>query len=303
MVITYNRRKQGLEYLKTRIGPCLIKIMGKEDLNLELHPNTIYQQMINDQEMETGQKSTLERTITEEQAMQNEFVSNTISKRLKELQDICQMILDNILTSLDDLPYGMRWIYKQLRDLATKTLLDATKDDIQALLIYFVFYRFINLAIVVPDMLNFDIEIPGVARKNLTTVSKVLTHVFNFREFHANEKSLVVLNDFIIRSRPQLMRYLDDLPRVEDPEDYFKVNRSMELTHQTKPMISISLHEIYNTHQIVAKHLDQVAPEKEDPLRQIMFDLGPPPEIIGDDDRKIQLTLTNRFKVEEKSEI
>jgi len=78
------------------------------------------------------------------------------------------------------------------------------------------------------------------------------------------------------------------------------------MTNQTKPVISISLHEIYNTHQLIAKHLDALAPEKEDPLRQIMVDLGPPPEsITEEDDREIQLTLTNRFKVEveEESEI
>jgi Ras GTPase-activating-like protein IQGAP2/3 len=102
------------------------------------------------------------------------------------------------------------------------------------------------------------------------------------------------------------MRYFDDLPRVEEPEDYLQVNRYMELTHQTKPVISISLHEIYNTHSLVAKHIDGLAPEKEDPLRQIMLDLGPPPEqVTEEDDREIQLTLTNRFKVEveEESEI
>jgi hypothetical protein len=79
----------------------------------------------------------------------------------------------------------------------------------------------------------------------------------------------------------------------------------MELTQQSKPVITISLNEIYNTHTLVTKHLDALAPDKEDPLRQVMVDLGPPPAVIEDDDRDIQLTLTNRFKVEveEESEI
>jgi len=100
------------------------------------------------------------------------------------------------------------------------------------------------------------------------------------------------------------MRYFDDLPRVEEPEDYLQVNRYMELTHQSKPVIYISLHEIYNTHQLVAKHLDQLAPDKEDPLRKIMIDLGPPPTetISEEDDREIQMTLTNRFTVEDEEE-
>jgi len=140
-------------------------------------------------------------------------------------------------------------------------------------------------------------------------IAKVLTNVFNFREFGENEKSMRHLNDFISKTKPALMRYFDDLPRVGDPEDHLQVNKYMELTHQTKPVISISLHEIYNTHRLLTKHLEQLAPEKEDPLRQILVDLGPAPEAPkegeAEDDREIQLTLTNRFKVEveEESEI
>jgi len=68
------------------------------------------------------------------------------------------------------------------------------------------------------------------------------------------------------------------------------------------------MHEIYNTHRLVQQHLDKLAPEKEDPLRQVLTDLGPPPETSSsaeEDDREIQLTLTSRFKVEveEESEI
>jgi len=137
-------------------------------------------------------------------------------------------------------------------------------------------------------------------------IAKVLQNVFNFRDFSATDKHMIPLNEFIAKSKPSLIRYIDDLPRVEDPEDYLQVNRYMELTHQTKPVISISLPEMYNTHKLVAQHLEQLAPEKEDPLRQILIDLGPPPETINEeDDRDIQLTLTNRFKVEveEESEI
>jgi len=77
------------------------------------------------------------------------------------------------------------------------------------------------------------------------------------------------------------------------------VNKYMELTQKTKPVILISLHEISATHHLVLQNLDALA-EKDDELRVIMKDLGDaPPEIPEEDDREIQLTLTsNRFKVE-----
>jgi len=132
---------------------------------------------------------------------------------------------------------------------------------------------------VTPDAYNIvEGDIPAIARKNLVFIAKVLTNVFNFREFGENEKAMKQMNEFIGRSKSSLMRYFDDLPRVGDPEDFLQVNKYMELTHQTKPVISISLHEIYNTHRLLAQHLEQLAPEKEDPLRQILVDLGPAPD-------------------------
>jgi len=293
--------------LRKTLQPMLLKLMDNTEMNLDLTPLLIYQQMINEEEAKTGEKSKLERRVTEEQALENPKVRTMLDARVKELESICQQFLDGILRTMEDLPYGMRWICKQLRDLATKSVPDASKDDILKLMVYFIYYRFINPPIVTPDAYNIvENEIPAVARKNLVFIAKVLQNVFNFREFGASDKALVALNPFINRSKSSLMRYFDDLPRVEDPEDHLQVNKYMELTHETKPVISISMHEIFNTHHLVAQHLDGLAPEKEDPLRQILVDLGPPPEVSAEeDDREIQLTLTNRFKVEveEESEI
>jgi len=308
MVIAYNRRKQGLDYLKKTLAPLVQTVVDKNDLNLELHPLQIYIAMINESEIKTGEKSTLERNVTEEQAAQNPDVKRISAERIQELEGLCQQFLEGILETMRDLPYGIRWICKQLRDLSTKALPDATKDDILKLLVYFVYYRFINLAIVTPDAYSVtEGELPQSARKNLVVVAKVLQNVFNLKEFGGDnrEKFMVPLNTFIQKNTPRLLRYLEDLPKVDEPEDFLQVNKYMELTHKTKPVILISLDEIYKTHALVAKHLDGLAPDKEDPLRKIMIDLGPPPSPSEDDDREIQLTLTNRFKVEveEESEI
>lgn len=309
MVIAYNRRKQGLEYLKKTLTPLMKDLCNRADLNFELNPISVYHAMINQQEVETGQKSNLEKNVTEDVALQNENVKKIINGRLRDLEGILQQFLDGILRTLEDLPYGIRWICKQLRDVAQKKLTDATKEDILKLEGYFVYYRFLNLAIVTPD--SFDIiqgDIPQTVRKSLAVIAKILLNIFNLREFgnQVPDKYYSGLNEFInTKCKQPLMRYYDDLPRVEDPEDFLQVNRYMELTQQSKPVITISLNEIYNTHTLVAKHIDALAPDKEDPLRQVMVDLGPPPAVIEEDDRDIQLTLTNRFKVEveEESEI
>lgn len=54
MVITYNRRKQGVDYLKEVLGPLVKKVMEKGALNLDLNPKLIYQKMITETEIRTG---------------------------------------------------------------------------------------------------------------------------------------------------------------------------------------------------------------------------------------------------------
>jgi len=56
MVITYNRRKQGHEFLKNIIGP-IMKTVIAQDINLELKPQMIYQSLINEEEVNTGKKN------------------------------------------------------------------------------------------------------------------------------------------------------------------------------------------------------------------------------------------------------
>ena len=48
-----------------------------------------------------------------------------------------------------------------------------------------------------------------------------------------------------------------------------------------KPLIYISLQELYDTHVLLLQHLDSIAPEKRDPLRELLEDLGESPSICS----------------------
>jgi len=193
---------------------------------------------------------------------------------------------------------------KQLRELCLKALPETTEEDISKVIVYFVYYRFINLAIVQPDSYNIgDEDLPPIARKNLITASRVLQYLFNFRKFNPDnpgDKFFVPLNDFIEKNEPLISEYVASVYQVPEPEEKLQVNKYMELAQKAKPVIIISLHEIFKTHALLAENLSQLATESDDPLRLIMADLGPPPTVFSEDDqdRELQLTLTNRFKVE-----
>lgn len=76
------------------------------------------------------------------------------------------------------------------------------------------------------------------------------------------------------------------------------------MTQKTKPLIVISLHEIAETHRHLSDHVKKLAPTDDDPLRIILKELGPPPPPSADDeDREVQLVLTNRFAEKMEAEI
>lgn len=302
MINSYNRRKQGLEYLKETLEPLLLEFI-KINLSLELNPLQVYQAMINEHEIRTGEPSPLPRGVTPEEAAENSEVKKIINDRLDSLAGVCQKFVDGIVKSLDKLPYGLRWLMKQLRDLCLKALPDTTEEDISKVIVYFVYYRFINLAIVQPDQYKIaSDELPPIARKNLITASRVLQNLFNFKKFNSDnpgEKCFVPLNSFIDKNAPMIQEYVAQIYKVPEPEDRLQVNKYMELAQKAKPVIIISLHEIFKTHALLAENLSQLVTENDDPLRVIMADLGPPPSEFNEDDqdRELQLTLTNRFKV------
>mmetsp|Transcript_22707 Transcript_22707/g.89808 ORF Transcript_22707/g.89808 Transcript_22707/m.89808 type:complete len:920 (-) Transcript_22707:110-2869(-) len=303
MINSYNKRKQGLEYLKKTLAPILEKFI-KNNVNLEFNPMQVYHAMIGEYEIRTGEPSPLDKNASAEDAAANEDVQKIIEERKSMLEDVCQTFVDGIVKSLDFLPYGLRWLCKQLRELCLKSLPDTTEADITKVTVYFVYYRFINLAIVTPDAYHLisDTDLPGIARKNLVTVSKVLQNLFNFRLFDdakPGEKQYCVLNPFIKKNQDVVREYVESIYKVDEPEERLQVNKYMELAQKAKPIIIISLNEIYSTHALLAENLDELAPEKDDSLRIVLNDLGEAPKSTEEDnDRELQLTLTNRFKVE-----
>ena len=291
LLIAYNRRMQGTVYLRTTLPNVLKLVQDDRNLDLELNPVLVHQQVV------PG------ANVTEDQALDNPEVRKLIDKRIKELEKICQAFFDAVFGTMDKLPYGLRWICKMMRALCEKRLPDASKDDLLRLTGYFVYYRFINVALVSPEAFQIvSRELGTKERKNLIVVGKVLQKAFNLKVFGKTEKPLIPLNGFIEKTKDALVKYFSDLVQVADPEDFLQVDQYNELTQKEKPIIIINLSEMISIHKLVFDKLDSLA-GKDDPLRAIMRDLGNPPTDFNEaDNREIQLALTNRFKKEVKED-
>lgn len=78
----------------------------------------VYEQMITQIEEDQGSlPANLPRGISPEAAADNQDVQAIIAPRLTMLMEIANSFLMTIIDSMDSVPYGIRWICKQIRSL------------------------------------------------------------------------------------------------------------------------------------------------------------------------------------------
>jgi len=149
---TYTRRGPGQGYLKTVLSEQINYVTSKlRDVDLEINPLKVYETMMAERASIRGSTSSLPPGgITAEEAAVNPQVQAIISRRVGQLIQLANYFLDTIVNGMDETPYGIRWICKQIRSLSRRKYPDAQDQTICTLIGGFFFLRFINPAIVTP---------------------------------------------------------------------------------------------------------------------------------------------------------
>lgn len=174
MMTTYTRRGPGQSYLKSVLSDKINNLLEHKDLNLQINPLKVYDELVQKMEQEQGGlPDGFPRSVTAEIASANPTVQEMIRPRLKTLMDIANSFLTTIISSLDQVPYGIRWICKQIRSLTKRKYPDATDNAISSLIGGFFFLRFVNPAIVTPQAYMLVDAIPGTNSRTTLTLVKI----------------------------------------------------------------------------------------------------------------------------------
>ncbi len=173
MMTTYTRRGPGQGYLKVVLAERINSLIEVKELDLEINPLKVYERMVAQIEEDTGSlPATLPKGVTAEQAAENAQVQEIIKPRLTMLMEIANLFLTTIIDGLEETPYGIRWICKQIRSLSKRKYPDAQDQTICTLIGGFFFLRFINPAIVTPRSYMLIDKTPAEHhRRTLTLVS------------------------------------------------------------------------------------------------------------------------------------
>ena len=196
MMQTYTRRGPGQLYLKNVLGNRINSLIEHSDLNLEINPLKIYEELSKLEEAKDP-SGMIKPGVTPEEAAQNKNVQEAIPPRVAILMQLANSFLNTIIESIDNVPYGIRWICKQIRSLTRRKYPDATELAVCTQIGGFFFLRYINPAVVTPQAYMLIDKCPEeLPRRTLTLIAKMLQNLAN-KPSYAKEPYMVHLAPFI----------------------------------------------------------------------------------------------------------
>ncbi|XP_021235258.1 ras GTPase-activating-like protein IQGAP2 isoform X9 [Numida meleagris] len=284
MVVSFNRGARGQNALRQLLAPVVKEIMEDKSLIINTSPVDVYKSWVNQLEMQTGEASKLPYDVTTEQALTHTEVVNKLESSIQSLRAVTDKVLTSIFSSLNMMPYGMRYIAKVLKSSLHEKFPDATEDELLKIVGNLLYYRYMNPAIVAPD--GFDIidmtaggQIHPDQRRNLGCVAKVLQHAASNKLFEGESEHLSSMNTYLSQTYQKFRNFFQAACDVPEPEEKFNIDEYSDMVTLSKPVIYISIEEIINTHSLLLEHQDAIATEPNDLLNELLEGLGPVPDV------------------------
>ena len=297
MMTTYTRRGPGQSYLKVVLQDRINRLIEHTDVDLEINPLKVYQSMCEEIESRVGSlPDHLPKGVTAEQAAENPRVQQIIAQRVPQLIDVANSFLDTVIQGLNETPYGIRWICKQIRSLSRRKYPDANDQTVCTLIGGFFFLRFINPAIVTPRSYMLIDNLPAEnPRKTLTYVAKLLQNVAN-KPSYAKEPYMIKFQPFIQQNKERVNRFMLDLCEVSDFYESLEMDNYVALSKKDLEL-SITLNEVYAMHALLEKHQLALASHDNSHLGVILQELGQAPaQVPRKDNRTINLPLFSKWE-------
>uniref|UniRef100_A0A674KBK8 IQ motif containing GTPase activating protein 3 n=1 Tax=Terrapene triunguis TaxID=2587831 RepID=A0A674KBK8_9SAUR len=326
LVVSFYRNARGQNALRQILGSPVQEVLQDRTLSIRTNPVDIYKAWINQLESQSGQKSKLPYDVSPEQALSHPEVQRRLDISIRNLLAVTDKFLSAITSSVDKIPYGMRYVAKVLKTSLAEKFPDAGEEEICKIVGNLLYYRFMNPAVVAPD--GFDIVdiSAGVAlhpehRRNLGSIAKILQHAAANKMFEGENGHLRVVNQYLEETHSKFRKFICAACSVPEPEERFNVDEYSEMVAVAKPVVYITAAEIINTHKLLLEHQDSISPDHKDPLHELLEDLDELPTVqalIGESapnpgdgspeqalaqlgKQEVSLTLTNKFDAVEAS--
>nr|XP_021387866.1 ras GTPase-activating-like protein IQGAP3 [Lonchura striata domestica] len=320
LVVSFYRSVRGQNALRHILAGPVQEVLQDKALSIHTDPVDIYKAWINQTESQSGHRSELPYEVSPEQALSHPEVQRRLDISIRNLLAVTDKFVSAITSSVDKIPYGMRYMAKILRMSLAEKFPKAPAEEVDKVVGNLLYYRFMNPAVVAPD--GFDVvEVSAGAvlrpdqRRSLGSIAKVLQHAAAHRPFQGDSAHLCGLNRYLEHTHSKFRRFISAACCVPEPEERFDMDEYSEMVAVAKPVIYITVGELINTHKLLLEHQDSITSHHSDPLHELLADLDELPTVqslvgesvasLGDSSAEqvisqlsrteISLTLTNKL--------
>ncbi|XP_048144938.1 ras GTPase-activating-like protein IQGAP3 [Corvus hawaiiensis] len=320
LVVSFYRNVRGQKALRHILAGPVQEVLQDKTLSIRTDPVDIYKAWINQTESQSGHRSKLPYEVSPEQALSHPEVQRRLDISIRNLLAITDKFVSAITSSVDKIPYGMRYMAKILRMSLVEKFPKAPAEEVDKIVGNLLYYRFMNPAVVAPDGFDIVDVSAGAAlhpdhRRSLGSIANVLQHAAARKAFEGESAHLCGLNQYLEDTHNKFRRFISAACCVPEPEERFNMDEYSEMVAVAKPVIYITVGELINTHKLLLEHQDSIAPHHSDPLHELLEDLDELPTVqslvgesvasLGDSGAEqvlsqlsrteISLTLTNKL--------
>ncbi|TPX43695.1 hypothetical protein SeMB42_g03246 [Synchytrium endobioticum] len=299
LVLHYTRGAKERQYLRELLQPLVKRILDDTSLDLDTDPVAIYKGLIRDEETKNGETSKKPYDVTVAQAAADEEVKKALGAHTDKLIEITTNFLDAITTTLQKMPFGIRSIAQQLKNSLQAKFPKSDQEEMNRAVGNLIYYRYINPAIIAPEAFDvIESTISPNQRKNLADVAKALHQIATNRPNPADDGTDERLTEHFASAGKKFAAFFGEATVVPPAEEYFAIDEFIDMSTTKRPIVYISPNEIFQVHATLLENLEYLTNKDDDPLKQILNDLGPAPTVKEDSavqTTEISLTLTNRF--------
>ncbi|KAJ4364083.1 iqgap- protein [Neocucurbitaria cava] len=301
----YVRSPRDRKFLKEVLGPVIREnIIENEHLDLESDPMQIYRSAINNEELRTGQRSHRDPNVSRDVALKDPETRGTFIHNLQDLRDVADQYFSLFEEVLHRMPYGVRYLAQQMFEELRQRFPYEAQEQLLQLAGHWVWKAYIQPALIQPQHWGVvDRGLSPVMNRNLGAVGKVLGQIASGKLFGGEDLYLQPLNSYITEAIDRLQDIWSNLINVRDAEAQFEIDEFNDLFARTKPTLYIKLADVFAIHNLVIDDLPTLCPAHDDPLREVIRELGSAKnnenELLHVSSTEITLTLNPKYHEQE----
>lgn len=307
ILVNHIRAPKERAYLKTLFGGMIKNgICAQDHLDLESDPLQIYRAILNNEELSTGMPSQRPRDLPREVVIRQEDVRPRYVEHLEDLRDLGDGFFHSLEETLHRMPYSLRFVAAEQHRALCAQFPREDPGHLAMIVGTWLWKAYLLPALKEPEMWGvIDRGLSPVHKRNLGQVITVLAQVASAgRLFGPENIYLQPLNSWITESMDRWQDCLQHMFDIPSPEEHYDADQFSDLYSKTKPTLYIKLADIFALHSLVTDNLAAIAPQRDDPIKELLTDLGSAKGNETDlsgatNGGEITLTLKSRFTIQE----